>query len=122
MARTRDVEDAVEGRRTSGLSLDEAVAEAIRECKRRGIMSAYLESRGSEVLGMLLTEWNMEDALRVAHEEEREMGLAEGERRGRELGERRAALAHAARMKSADIDVRLIVECTGLAPDEVAGL
>jgi hypothetical protein len=117
---------AVEGRRAAGLSLDEAVTEAVRECRRRGIMAPYLESRGSEVLGMLLTEWNMEDALRVRGEEEREIGLAEGERRGemrgRELGERQAARSHAARMKSDGLDAALIARYTGLAPDEVAGL
>ncbi|MDR1184477.1 MAG: hypothetical protein LBK67_06740 [Coriobacteriales bacterium] len=77
-------------------------------------MAAYLESRGSEVLNMLLTEWNMEDALRVAREEEREIG----ERRGRELGR----IDSAARMKSAGIDIKIIVECTGLKPEEVEKL
>jgi hypothetical protein len=97
---------AVEGYRASGLSLDEAITKAIQECKKRGIMRAYLESRGSEVFNMLLTEWNMEDALRVARQEERE------------ISERQAA----ARMKSAGLDIKIIVECTGLKPEEVAKL
>jgi hypothetical protein len=100
----------VEGYRTSGLSLDDAVAKAIRECKKRGIMTAYLESRGSEVLNMLLTEWNMEDALRVAREEERELGRLETSR------------ANAARMKSDGLDIKLIVKYTGLKPDEIKKL
>jgi hypothetical protein len=37
----------------SGLSLDEAITKTIQECKRQGIMEAYLESRGSEVLTVL---------------------------------------------------------------------
>jgi hypothetical protein len=47
LARSRALSDyaafvsAVEGRRAAGTSLDEAVAEAIRECRGRGIMSAY---------------------------------------------------------------------------------
>jgi hypothetical protein len=34
----------------------------------------YLKKHGSEVVNMLLTEWNMEDALRVRAEEGREDG------------------------------------------------
>jgi hypothetical protein len=104
----------VEGCRASGMSLDEAITKAIQECRKRGIMAAYLESRGSEVLNMLLTEWNIEDALRVAREEEREIGFAEGEMR--------ATRTNAARMKSAGLDIKIIVECTGLKPEEVEKL
>jgi predicted transposase YdaD len=81
-------------------------------------MAAYLESRGSEVLNMLLTEWNMEDALRVAREEEREIGERIGEKRG----EKRAARTYAARMKSDGLDIKLIVKYTGLKPEEVENL
>jgi hypothetical protein len=72
----------VENYRRSGLPLDEAITKAIQECKKQGIMEAYLESRGSEVLNMLLTEWNWDDALRVRGEEEREIGEEIGEKRG----------------------------------------
>jgi hypothetical protein len=112
----------VEEHRASGLSLDEAITKAIQECKKRGIMTAYLESRGAEVLNMLVTEWNLEDALRVAREEEREIGFAEGEKQGRELGEKRAAYSYATRMKSDGFDIELIVKYTGLKPEEVAKL
>jgi hypothetical protein len=71
---------------------------------------------------MLLTEWNMEDALRIAREEEREIGFAEGERIGEKRGEKRAAYSYAARMKSAGLDIKIIVECTGLKPEEVENL
>ncbi|MDR1089324.1 MAG: hypothetical protein LBL23_08665 [Coriobacteriales bacterium] len=104
----------VENYRAGGLSLDEAITKAIQECKKRGIMEAYLESRGSEVLTMLVAEWNWDDAIRVAREEEREIGFAEGEKR--------TARTNATRMKSAGLDVGLIVECTGLKPEEVASL
>jgi hypothetical protein len=73
-------------------------------------MAAYLESRGSEVLNMLLTEWNMEDALRVRGEEERE------------IGERLGRIDSAARMKSDGLDIKLIVKYTGLKPEEVEKL
>jgi hypothetical protein len=116
----------VEDYRASGYTLDEAITKTIQECKKRGIMAAYLESRGSEVLNMLLTEWNMEDALRVRGEEEREIGFAEGERigekRGEKRGEKQAAYSYAARMKSDGLDIKLIVKYTGLKPEEVEKL
>jgi hypothetical protein len=100
----------VEDYRASGYTLDEAITKTIQECKKRGIMAAYLESRGSEVLNMLLTEWNMEDALRVAREEERE------------IGERIGRINSAARMKSDGLDIKLIVKYTGLTLKEVEKL
>jgi predicted transposase YdaD len=81
-------------------------------------MAAYLESRGAEVLNMLITEWNLEDALRVAREEEREIGERIGEKRG----EKRAARTHATRMKSDGFDIELIIKYTGLKPEEIAKL
>ena len=38
----------------------------------------YLEIHGSEVMNMLLTEWNTEDALAYAREEARNEGREEG--------------------------------------------
>jgi hypothetical protein len=102
----------VENYRTGGLSLDEAITKTIQECKRQGIMAAYLESRGSEALTMLVAEWNWDDALRIRGEEEREIG--------EEIGERRNARANATRMKAAGLDAGLIAECTGLKAEEVA--
>jgi predicted transposase YdaD len=112
----------VERWRTSGLTLDEAITKAIRECKRRGIMAAYLESRGSEVLNMLLTEWNMEDALRVAREEERERGVRIGVQQGMQQGARDNARTNAKRMKDDGLDIRTIAKYTGLTPAEVIEL
>jgi hypothetical protein len=67
---------------------------------------------------MLVTEWNLEDALRVRGEEEREIGEKIGEKRG----EKRGRIDSATRMKSAGLDVKIIVECTGLKPEEVEKL
>jgi hypothetical protein len=74
----------------------------------------YIAHVFEKIVDMLLTEWNMEDALRVRGEEERELGFAEGEKR--------AARANAARMKSDGLDIKLIVKYTGLKPDEIEKL
>jgi predicted transposase/invertase (TIGR01784 family) len=63
-------------------NLEKAIKETIKYCHRHGILKEYLEIHGSEVLSMLYTEWNMEDALAVRYEEGHEKGHEEGERKG----------------------------------------
>ena len=53
-------------------NLEEGIKKAIKYCSKHGIMDQFLEIYGSEVLNMILTEWNMEDAIAFAREEERE--------------------------------------------------
>ena len=71
--------------------LKEGIKEAIKYCSRHDILREYLEVHGSEVLNMILTEWNMDDALAFAREEGREDGLEEGLEKGRD--ERDKAIA-----------------------------
>ena len=66
--------------------LEEAVKKAIIYCQRHGILVEYLEIHGSEILNMILTEWNTEDAIAFARNEGREDGLEEGLEKGREEG------------------------------------
>jgi predicted transposase/invertase (TIGR01784 family) len=65
-------------------NLEAAIKEAIQYCHKHGVLKEYLEIHGSEVLSMLYTEWNMEDALAVRYEEGREEGHEEGREEGRE--------------------------------------
>ena len=63
-------------------NLEKGIREAIKYCSRHDILKEFLEIHGSEVLNMILEEWNTEDAIAVAREE----GLEEGIERGREQG------------------------------------
>jgi len=56
---------------------EKAIDEAVKFCQKHGILKEFLEHKASEVLNMLLTEWNMEDAIAVAREEAREDALEE---------------------------------------------
>ena len=53
----------------SGRTFDEAVEDAVVYCIRNNIMKEFLELHGSEVSNMLLSEWNMDEALEVTQEE-----------------------------------------------------
>jgi len=51
------------------MELADAIVAAIKTCVSKGILLSFLESHASEVLNMLFTEWNLEDAIAVAKEE-----------------------------------------------------
>ena len=54
----------------------------MEECLNKGIMMNFIREHGSEVMNMLFTEFNMEDALEVRGEERYEDGLADGRAAG----------------------------------------
>jgi len=51
---------------------EEAIKAAVKYCSKHDILEGFLEMHGSEVLNMLLTEWNTEDCIAVRCEEARE--------------------------------------------------
>jgi hypothetical protein len=64
------------------MSLPSAIKAAIRSCVSKNILLSFLKDNGSEVENMLLSEWNMKDALVVAREEGMEDGIAIGMEKG----------------------------------------
>ena len=66
----------------AGKSLEEALSDAMQDCIEQDIMRGFLENHGSEVRNMLYTEWNVEDACRVAREEAMEIGMEKGIEKG----------------------------------------
>jgi hypothetical protein len=74
----------------AGMSLEEAAKKAVEYCLKNGILKEFLEKNAAEVMGMLMKEWNWDDALAVRYREGREEGweggLEEGLEKGREEG------------------------------------
>jgi len=54
------------------MKLADAITAAVKSCMERGILVYFLKRHASEVLNMLFTEWNLEDAIAVRCEEARE--------------------------------------------------
>ena len=94
--------------------LEEAIENAIKYCEKNGILKEFLKIHGSEVLNMLLEEWNMDDALAVAREEGREEGHENGCR------ERDNSIARKALAKGSTPE--FVHEITGLSLEEIAKL
>jgi hypothetical protein len=60
------------------MPLEAAVTEAVRQCVQEGILADFLGKHSSEVMNMLLEEWNWEEAKEVWREEGWEKGLKDG--------------------------------------------
>jgi predicted transposase/invertase (TIGR01784 family) len=67
-------------------SLEKALKYAIEYCIGKNVLKEFLEDHASEVLNMLLTEWNQDEAIEVAREEAYEDGREEGRGEGLEQG------------------------------------
>jgi len=101
--------------------LEEAIKKAIKYCYSHDILREYLEIHGSEVLNMILTEWNTDDAIAFAREEGREEGLEKGREEGRE--ERREEKRTIARnLLAKGSTPEFVQEITGLSLDEIKKL
>ena len=70
-----------------GLTLEEAIKQAIEYGMKHDIMKEFLETHGTEVANMLLSGWNMDEALAVSKEEGYEDGFEDGFEDGTEMGE-----------------------------------
>jgi len=74
-----------------GHSLEEAIRKAATYCRDHDILKEFLEKNASEVINMLLTEWNWDDAKQVWYEEGMEDGLEKGREEGKEEGKEEIA-------------------------------
>ena len=93
---------------------EEAIKEAIKYCERHDILREYLEIHGSEVLNMILEEWNTVDAIAYAREEGREDGLIKGRKEG---FEKILGIAHD--LLKEGIQPELVRKTTGLSEEEL---
>ena len=57
-----------------GMPLEVAIPKALQYCVKHGILSEFLTKNSSGVIGMLMTEWNWDDALEVRYNEGIEIG------------------------------------------------
>ena len=65
-----------------GHGKEEAMKKAVIYCREHDILKEFLETNATEVINMLMTEWNLEDAQQVWYED----GLVKGREEGREEG------------------------------------
>ncbi|MDR1390004.1 MAG: Rpn family recombination-promoting nuclease/putative transposase [Treponema sp.] len=101
-----------DGRKT--MPLDKAMKAAIEYCLERKILVKILKENSSEVINMLLAEWNIDEAKEVWREEALEEGLEKGREETREEIAKRAL--------GEGFPVEMIQKITGLDTVTITGL
>ena len=91
-------------------SREKAIEGTVKYCLKHGILKEFLKQHGTEVLSMLYTEWNLDDAMDVRYEE------------GREDGEERKAIEIARNALAEGATFDFVQKITGLSPDEIEKL
>ena len=76
----------------NGMGIREAVSRATDTCEEKGILRDLLTRCRTEVLDMLLAEYDEKKTMEYIRREARESGREEGERIGREKGEQRGRI------------------------------
>jgi predicted transposase/invertase (TIGR01784 family) len=102
--------DKVREHMKAGMTLEEALKKAVEYCLENDILKEFFEKNSTEVMKMLMTEWNMETALAVRYEEGHEDGREEG----------REEIARNALMNGYSIDQIHVI--TGLDKDTIKNL
>jgi len=91
--------------RDSGYTLEVSIRTAMNDCMQKGILKKFLKQNGTEVINMLYTEFNLEDALQVRKEE------------GKIEGKKELLLNMLKKM-----DVKTISDMTGISMEELRKL
>jgi len=96
-------------------SLNPAIKKAIKYCQKHDILKEYLKLHATEVVSMLMTEWNWDDALAVRYEEGIEYGLEQG----REQGRKEDKLEIACNLLAEGSTPEFVQKITGLSISEI---
>jgi hypothetical protein len=102
-------------------SMKKAIKEAVKYCQKHDILKEFLKLHASEVLSMLYTEWNMDDALAVRYEEGHEDGIAKGIEDGMEKGRFNEKLKIARNLLAEGATPDFIKKITGLDIETIRG-
>ncbi|MFG6355457.1 MAG: hypothetical protein K1W26_01330 [Acetatifactor sp.] len=103
----------------AGWIRDEAIAQAVRDCIEEGILVEFMKNHSSEVVNMLYTQWNYEDAVAVERQEAFEDGREAGLTIGKTLGLAEGKAAGLAEGKAAGLAEG---KAAGLAEGKTAGI
>ena len=87
----------------------------MRYCITHDLMADYFKENESEVLDMVSTKWDWNEALRVAREDAAEMAREEGMEKG--ITQRNFEIAR--KMLAKGMNEATVLEITGLSAEEI---
>jgi predicted transposase/invertase (TIGR01784 family) len=99
-------------------SREESIKRTVKYCQSHDILKEFLELHAGEVLSMLMTEWNWDDALAVRYEEGHDDGWEEGLEEGR--GNEKLEIAR--NLLAEGSTPEFVQKITGLDMDTIEGL
>ncbi len=102
-----------------GMTMDEAVNEAVEWAVKENLLDGLIESEKDEVIGMILSEYNEEAFIRTLKEDGYDEGLAEGERKGLAQGKQEKAIEAAKSFYANGASVELIAKSLGMTQEQV---
>ena len=103
---------------TNGGDLKQAIDTAVKVCMDEGLIADFLHKHSREVTGMLFNEITVEEFAEIRAREAYEDGEKAGLARGAAQKEREIAKS----MKDKGMEITMIVELTGLTPEEIKAL
>ena len=98
----------------AGMKIKRAVSEAVDWAIEENFLEGFVREQKEEIIGMYLTEFNEESAIRGWWQDGIEEGLAEGARQ--------KAVEDARNLKAAGVDINIIAKCVGISVEEVEKL
>jgi len=100
----------------------EAMTRAVRYCRDHDILKEFFEQNAAEVMNMLITEWNLEDAQKVWYEDGVEDGIERGIEKGIEKGREEGRESVARNALAKGLTPELICSITGLDMETIKSL
>ena len=101
-------------------SRKKAIKEAVKYCQKHDILKEFLKLHGTEVLSMLYTEFNLEDAMAVRYEEGIEEGHLKGKTEGIAEGKAEGKLETARNALAKGASLEFVHDITGLDMDTLS--
>ena len=102
----------------NGGDLKQAIDTAVKACMDEGLIADFLHKHSREVTGMLFHEITVEEFAEIRARE----AYADGEKAGLARGAAQEKREIAKSMKDKGMEITMIVELTGLTPEEIKAL
>ena len=102
----------------NGGDLKQAIDTAVKVCMDEGLIADFLHKHSREVTGMLFHEITVEEFAEIRARE----AYADGEKAGLARGAAQEKREIAKSMKDKGMEITMIVELTGLTPEEIKAL
>ena len=102
----------------NGGDLKQAIDTAVKVCMDEGLIADFLHKHSREVTGMLFHEITVEEFAEIRARE----AYADGEKAGLARGAAQEKREIAKSMKDKGLEAAMIVELTGLTPEEIKAL